>query len=206
MVVTTAMGRVPTADGDRRRFPLRRAVAAGAAAFLAGYLATGALLLVDGGPGASVTVEDATDGGLLDSLRTVGLVFLETHLVATNVDIGRHAATADLLSELGGTVPVAAYHLLPVATIAGVAALFVTAAPFRPADGETSALLGAGLVVGYLPPTLLGLVVFTTARGTVGLAPDPLTGLLFAGFLYPTACGMLGGTLAWRPGDEGLVG
>lgn len=201
LLPTGGMASIRTAGGGEERLPVRRAGAAGAAAFAVGYAATAVLAF------ATSAFEDGrTTAGLasgaLERLRLAGLVFLDAHQVTVRVDIGAHESTTDLVAGTP-TVPAAAYYLLPVVALVGCAALFVAAAPLHPADGEASAWLGAGLVVGYLPPVLVGTLVFDARGPVAALSADPVSGVVFAGVLYPTACGALGGVLAWRQSPDG---
>jgi len=193
------MVRIRTAGGESAWLPYRRAGAAGALAFLLGYGATLGAIRVGGGleQGPARGVVE----GLLDQLRLAGLVFFDAQLVTVRADLGRQVATADLLSQ-APTIPAAGYYLLPIVAIAGCAWLLVATDPVRPADGGASARLGAGLVVGYLPLVVVGTEVFSARGPAVGLSADPITGIVFAGILYPTAFGALGGALAWRRAPE----
>jgi len=96
---------------------------------------------------------------------------------------------------------------VPVVLLAVAGALVAAAADAAdPADG---ALAGGTVVVGYLPVSVLALVLVrwslegsvlgTSVDVTVG--PDPVAAVLVAGLLYPLALGVVGGAVAGLVAD-----
>jgi len=78
-----------------------------------------------------------------------------------------------------------------------------TAANLRFDLGDTSRrryAMNGGLTVltGYLPPALIGAVLFSVARSPPNLAVEPLAGWLLAGFVYPFVFGAIGGRVGYH--------
>jgi len=168
-----------TDEESRSRVSITAGVLAGAGAFVAGYLLTFLLVVVDARAG----------GGRLGAnlFESVGLLFFNAQFVDTAVTTGFSTETFNPLRDAsagGGAIPRALWTLVPVAVL--------VVAGRRAAAGRSSVVGGASIVAGYLPLVALGTVVFQFEE----LSPETWPALLIAGVAFPVACGVLGGVLA----------
>lgn len=93
-----------------------------------------------------------------------------------------------------GTVAVL-YLLVPVILVLAGA---ITAWLVEAVDTAEAATAGGTVAVGYVPVTAAGTFLFAHGIGDTGasIAPDPVTGLLLAGLVYPGVFGAIGGALS----------
>jgi hypothetical protein len=164
----------------------------GAGAYLLGYLLV--YVVAAGRVGDSITgqVLEATGEG---TWKAVGWLFYNAHFVDTvgtfsgfGIEVTR---SVNLVGD--GFSPV--LFLLPPGLLlaAGVAA---TRAAGIPDDAGDAAAAGGAVVLGYLPPAVLGAVVVGVSGDAGSLGPALPSAVLLAGVVYPVAFGALGGLLA----------
>ncbi|MFB6353439.1 MAG: hypothetical protein ABEJ92_05080 [Halobacteriales archaeon] len=87
------------------------------------------------------------------------------------------------------------YVLVPVLLVlAGAATAWLVDA----VDTAEAAVAGATVAVGYFVLAAVGTVLFAHGIGDTGtsIAPDPVTGSLLAGVVYPVVFGAVGGALS----------
>lgn len=132
-----------------------------------------------------------------------GIVYYNAHLAPFEVpaqvfDEQTGVETFNLITNAGGVLTLLVVVPVIVYTVTG--AVGVRKEPTRTARGRGFA--GMLQFTGVLPAALLGLVVFSisTADGTAG--PSLLWAPVLAGFVYPAACGFIGGYLAAAVQDE----
>jgi hypothetical protein len=63
-------------------------------------------------------------------------------------------------------------------------------------DVTDAAFAGASVAVGYLPLSLLGIVVFEVSLGSSSGGPDPVLAVGLAGVVYPVVFGTIGAVVA----------
>ena len=173
-----------------------RGAAAGAVAYLLGYLLTYAWQApaVDESLQGINFVADLLGGATVPTWKGVGWLFYNAHVVSTRVPtMGGGARMVNFVSQSEEGALVLLYALAPVLLVlAGVAA-----ARYGSADRPgTAAAAGATVVVGYLPLAIVGaLLVGHTFGGDVRIAPDLITAVAVAGIVYPAFFGAVGGAL-----------
>lgn len=160
-------------------------VAAGAGAFLAGYLLT--VLVVVLGP-------SSTAGGVWGVLVLLAFVFYSAHNVAVEAEnLGR----VDMLEQSardGTAVPVVVFYAIPILVLLVTAAL-VTARYTEPRDPIQSVGAIAGLTGGYALLSAAGTVVFTS-QTVIGAPARLVLGEAVAfGVVYPVVFGTIGAAL-----------
>ena len=173
-----------------------RGAAAGAVAYLLGYVITYAWQAptVDESLQGINFVADLLGGATVPTWKGVGWLFYNAHVVSTRVPtMGGGGGMVNFISQSEEGALVALYVLVPVLLVlAGVAA-----ARYGNADRVgTAAASGATVVVGYLPMAVVGaLLVAHTFGGDVRIAPDLITAVAVAGIVYPAFFGAVGGAL-----------
>lgn len=175
-----------------------RGTVAGVAAFVVGYVLVYAW--------RAPAVNDSLRGlnflaqllgvDAIPTWKGVGWLFFGAHGVATRFPLpGGGTEFVNLVEQSGDGTVVVLYVLVPVLlSLAGaVTAWFVDAR-----DPVAGAAAGATVAVGYLVLAALGTVLFTHGIGNSGasIAPDPVTGVLLAGLVYPVTFGAIGGALS----------
>lgn len=192
------MASIDTVGNGETAVPYRSAALSGAVAFVVGYVLTFGLLLVDGAMQSSEASDDS-GGSIVEGLQAIGLFFFDTQFVETEFSGGFYGGASISLLEAASTeIPVLLYRLVPVVVIASVAFVYVLAVGLEPVGRDASAKLGATVVVGYLPLAVLGVLLFPIEEGSAEFQPELFPAIVFAGIVYPVACGALGGALAWR--------
>ena len=61
------------------------------------------------------------------------------------------------------------------------------------ADPTSAARNGAAVMLGYLPLSVIGAVLFAVSVGDATAGPDLVTAVLLAGMVYPLVFGAVGG-------------
>jgi len=188
------------------RLPLNAAVLGrgalmGAVAYVLGYLLT---FLVVSASGSGSSGDSPVPGW-----KVIGWYFYNGHFV--NLDVsGQFAglAASDLSSLVAASdsATVQLVYLVPVvALLAAAVILYRQVGPL--AEARDAALVGALVVVGYLPLALVGALVtaytgsisiFGFEVGSVTIQPQLLPAVLLAGVVYPLAFGALGALGASR--------
>ena len=172
-----------------------RGAAAGFAAFLVGYVLTYAW--------RAPAVEDSLSGlnvlarllgvETIPTWKGVGWLFYGAHGVATRFPTATGGTELVNLVEQSGDGTVAfLYVLVPVLLLLAGAVAARLADAWSAREG---AVAGATVTVGYLLPAAVGTVLFAHAIADTGasIAPDPVTGILLAGVVYPLVFGGVGG-------------
>lgn len=173
-----------------RRVPLGVGALAGALAWFLGYLLTFVVTSgrIEAFQGSFLGRVAELFGIEVPTWKVVGWVFYNAHFVNTAAGGG----TGSAIGGDGGFTPL--LYVVPplVLFAAGLAVGRASGAE----DAANAALDGATLLVGYLPLSVLGTVLFeaTVAGTTVG--PSLVPGVLLAGVLYPAVFGAVGAGVA----------
>lgn len=182
-----------TDDGIAERVPFGVGAAAGAGAWVFGYLLT---YLVTSG-----TIRENL-GALLDAAdigvwQAVGYVFFNAHFVNTVVDVPLIGGATTFIGGDGGFTPL--LYVVPALLLLGAGLAVGRSAGAGSMDGANAAVAGASVVIGYGLLSVVGVFVFATENVT----PEAVTGILLAGVLYPVALGAAGAVVA-KVTDGGL--
>ncbi len=175
-----------------------RGAVAGLAAFVVGYVLTYAW--------RAPAVADSLRGlnvlaGLLGvetvpTWKGVAWLFYGAHGATTRFPtLGGGTELVNVVEQSGDGTVALLYVLVPaLLLLAGAAAARVAGARTAGEGGGA----GATVAVGYVVPAVAGTVLAAHAIGETGasIAPDPVTGALLAGVVYPTAFGAIGGAAA----------
>lgn len=173
--------------GDRD-LPVGIGAAAGVAAWVLSYLFTYII--------ASADIQNSLFGRVLEAAeigvwQAVGWVFFNAHFVNTVVDLGLFGGGT--VNAVGGEDGFTALlYVIPplVLVVAGLAVgRYAGAHQMDPAD---AALSGLTVVLGYGLLSVVGVFLFASENVT----PDPVTGILLAGILYPVVFGAVGAVAA----------
>lgn len=201
------VGRQSTSIGDVVQRNLTNGALVGIGAYLAGYVLTYLLVIVDG-------VESQGD---IETWKAVGWVFYN----AQNVDLtfvgsaGSASVTENFrlfedgsgVGNLGSTVPEIVYYLVPVVVLLGAGYVAYQRADTADLPTAQVAAIGATSVVGYLVLVILGRFLFEATGSFLGadlaIAPDLGTAVVLAGIVYPLVLGALGAVLASAQGTGG---
>jgi hypothetical protein len=203
------VGRQSTSIGDVVQRNLAGGALVGAGAYLAGYLLTYLLVIVDG----------VESGGDIETWKAVGWVFYNAHNVdLTFVGSAGSASITETFTlfeesagtaNLASTVPQFVYFLVPAVALAVggyVAYQRADTSGLQPAQG---AAVGATILVGYLALIVLGRFLFEATGSFLGadlaIAPELGTAVILAGIAYPLILGG-GGALLARSQDTGQRG
>lgn len=128
--------------------------------------------------------------------KGVAWLFYGAHGVTTRFPLPAGGPElVNLIEQSGDGTLALAYVLVPVILLL-VGAVTARLAGARSAVEGGAA--GATIAVGYVVLATVGTVVTAHAIGDAGssIAPDPVTGVLLAGAVYPLVFGAIGGTLA----------
>lgn len=134
-----------------------------------------------------------------------GWVFYNTHFVETTLPEAGYqkgSTTANILLETSSlTIPAVVWALIPVLVLVG-AGYATTNVLDRHTTRKGSAIAGGTIVIGYLPLTAAGILLFSAAYGPntsyeVSMGPEPLLAIGLMGLVYPAVLGAIGGILAW---------
>lgn len=182
------------------RLPYLRGFAAGAGAALLTYLVTYVWQVEpirEQLEGVNFLLE-FFGGQTIPGWKAVGWLAFNAHFVAfVRPEIGGGTTSQSFIAS--GESP-ALLYALPVALLLA-AGFGLTWMDRRGAGrlGGTSpgrgAAVGATTAVGYLPLAVGGVFLFTVTRGDATIQPDPVTGILLAGVVYPLVLGTVGGVL-----------
>lgn len=166
---------------------------AGVVAYLLGYLVS-YLWQADGVReslrGINAVLE-LFGGEPIPAWQAVGWLFYNAHWVDfTYPAIAGGRVSTNLVAS--GDAPIVLALLPPLVLLGAGVAL----ASWATVDGlESGARAGAAVTVGYLPVAVVGLFAFRVSRAGGTVAPDPVTGVLLAGVVYPLLFGAVGGAL-----------
>ncbi|MFP8957472.1 hypothetical protein ACLI4Y_12135 [Natrialbaceae archaeon A-CW3] len=181
-------------------FTLKGGALGGVGAFIAGYVLTYLLVLVDSE--LEYTEESA-------AFELIGTMFYNAHFVDAEFvfaegTVFEGTRRLNIIAEESTQFPEPVFYLVPVAILFGVGALIAHRSVPTTATGVEGAKAGASVVVGYLPLAVVGTVLFETTaefeilgetiRSTFG--PDVLMSIIFVGLVFPVVLGAVGGFLA----------
>lgn len=175
-----------------------RGAVAGAAAFIVGYVLTYAW--------RAPAISDSLRGmnflarllGIesIPTWKGVAWLFYGAHGVATRFPtVGGGTQLVNMVEQSGDGTITLLYVLVPVLILlAGAATAWLVDA----VDTGEAATAGATVAIGYFVLATAGTVVFAHAVGDTGarIAPDPVTGVLLAGLVYPVVFGGIGGAIS----------
>ena len=173
--------------------PYSHGTIAGVAAFVLGYLLTYVLYesrVREALEGVNAVLQ-FFGGGQIPAWQAVGWLFFNMHYVRTHLPGMGGTRTQNFISS--GDFP-AFLFAIPVVILLGTGFLLVWSR--GPSDRRTDALDGATIAIGYAGMAIVGVFLFGVTRGDASIAPDPITGVLLAGIVYPLVLGAIGGTLA----------
>lgn len=176
-----------------RTRPIARGTAFGVVAFLAGYLVTylwQASNVRESLSGINALIQ-FFGGEQIPAWKAVGWVFFNAHYVRTQLPSLGGTQTRNFVAA--GDFP-ALLYAVPVVVL--LLAGFLLAWSRRPADLQDGALDGAMVAVGYAGAAIVAVFLFGATRGDASITPDPVTGVLLAGVVYPLVLGAVGGALA----------
>lgn len=173
-----------------QRVPLGVGAAAGALAWLLGYLLT---YVVTSGrfrefQGSFLGQVADLFGLEMPTWKVVGWVFYNAHFVDTVAGSG--AGTA--IGGDGGFTALL-YAVPPLVLFAAGLAVGRSAGS---EDATAGAVAGASVLLGYLPLSVLGVLLFETVVAGTAVAPDLAAGVVLAGVLYPAVFGAAGAGVA----------
>lgn len=175
-----------------------RGGAAGAVAFLLGYLITYAWRApaVQESLSGINAIADLLGAQTIPTWKGVGWLFYNAHVVSTRVPaLGGGDRMVNFIAASDGNALTALYVLVPVMLVLAGAVVARYGRADRPASAAAS---GATVIVGYLPLAVLGaLAVGHTFGEGITVAPDLITAVALAGVVYPAFFGAVGGA-AWQ--------
>jgi hypothetical protein len=198
------VGRQSTSIGDVVQRNLLGGALVGAGAYVAGYVLTFLLVIVDGVEGQ----------GDIETWKAVGWVFYNAH----NVDLaftgsGGGATITESFtlfeegaSNLASTVPQFVYFVVPAVALAVAGYVAYQRSATAGLGGAQAAAVGATILVGYLALVVVGRFLFQASGAFLGadlaIAPELGTAVVLAGIVYPLVLGA-GGALLARSQDDG---
>ncbi|MFP9191590.1 hypothetical protein [Natronosalvus vescus] len=182
--------------------PLKEGALGGVGAFVAGYVLTYLLVMVDS------ELEYTDESSAFELIGTVfyNAHFVDAEFVFASGTVFEGTRRLNIIAEESTQFPEPVFYLVPVAILFGVGALIAHRSLPAAATGVEGAKAGASVVVGYLPLAVVGSVLFEataefeilgeTIRSTFG--PDMLMSIIFVGLVFPLVLGAAGGFLARR--------
>jgi len=173
--------------------PLIRGTVVGVATFLAGYLATylwQASRVRESLSGINAILQ-FFGGEQIPAWKAVGWLFFNAHFVRTQFPGFGGMQSQNFIAS--GDFP-ALLYAVPVLFL--LAAGFLLAWIRTPADLQQGAMDGATIAIGYAVVAVVAVFLFGASRGDASIAPDPITGVLLAGIVYPLVLGAVGGAIA----------
>lgn len=176
-----------------RTRPIGRGTVAGVVAFVAGYLVTylwQAAHVREWLDGVNAILQ-FFGGESLPAWKAVGWVFFNAHFVRTQIPTVGGTRTQNYIAS--GEFP-ALLYAVPIVLL--VATGFLLVRSRHPTDLQDGAIDGATIAIGYAGAAIVGVFGFGATRGEVTVAPDPVTGVLLAGIVFPLVLGAIGGALA----------
>lgn len=172
---------------------LGRGTVAGVVAFVAGYLVTylwQASQVREALAGMNAILQ-FFGGEQIPAWKAVGWLFFNAHFVRTQIPGLGGPQTRNFIAQ--GDFP-ALLYAIPVILL--LAAGFFVAWTLHLDDVQASAMSGAMVAVGYGLTAILALFAVGATRGDASISPDPVTGILLAGIVYPLVLAGIGGALA----------
>lgn len=176
-----------------RTRPIGRGAAAGVTAFLAGYLVTylwQANRIRESLEGINAILQ-FFGGQQIPAWNAVGWLFFNAHFVRTQLPAVGGTQTQNFIAS--GDFP-ALLYAVPVLILLTAGFLLVWSR--QPLDIRDGAIDGAFVAIGYTGAAIVAVFVFGASQGDASISPDPVTGVLLAGVVYPLVLGAIGGALA----------
>jgi len=173
-------------DTDAKR-AAGRGLAGGIAAWILGYLV---VYLLHGGSVRNSFGADVLEVFTGDPVawKLVGWLFYNAHNVAVQISLlGQRSV--NLVAGAEEAALTALFLVPPVLLVLGGA----VAAWNTAAEPTTAARNGAAVVLGYLPLSLAGAVLFAIGGEDASAGPALVTAVLLAGLVYPLVFGAVGG-------------
>lgn len=173
--------------------PLVRGTVVGVATSLAGYLVTylwQASRVRESLSGINAILQ-FFGGEQIPAWKAVGWLFFNAHFVRTQFPGFGGMQSQNFVTS--GDFPVLLYAV-PVVLL--LATGFLLAWTRQPVDLQQGAMDGATITIGYAGVAVITVFLFGASRGDASIAPDPVTGVLLAGIVYPLVLGAVGGALA----------
>lgn len=182
-------------ERDERRFsiPVAAGGAAGAGAWVLGYLVT-ALVASDRLRDDVVVEIFRTLAGNPSDWRLAGLLFYNGHYVDTRFPPMAFAPSA--YNYVSADENLGILFLVAPLALAGAGAVVAARSRGELRSVGDGAIAGATVIVAYLPLAAVGVVVFSIEAGNGTIRPDPIAAILLAGIVYPVVFGGIGGVLA----------
>jgi uncharacterized membrane protein (GlpM family) len=178
-------------NDDGNGTPYGVGLAAGLAAWVLGYLVFYVAYASDiRNSLAGEALNALTDGG--GTWRAVGWYFFNGHAVSVTTDIPIVGTNAVTFLPEGAVLP---YLVAPVLLL--VAGLLVGSRAGTDGVGD-AAVTGLLVVPGYFALSLVGVFLFAISTENASVAPDPVTGILLAGLVYPAVFGAVGALVGDR--------
>ncbi|WP_459192646.1 transporter [Halosimplex sp. J119] len=166
-------------------------LAGGIAAWVLGYLA---LYLTH-----ASNIENSLGSNVLSALtdenvtwKLVGWLFYNAHNVTVKIPGLFGGQTAQNFVAGAEETALTAFLVVPplLLVAAGIVAAWNTAS-----EPTTAARNGAVVVLGYLPLSVAGAILFAISVGDATAAPNLVTAVLLAGVVYPLLFGAVGGLI-----------
>jgi len=169
-------------------FPLQQGALFGAGAFIVGYLVTFLWLMID----ISSEEMDAT-------FEAAGWLFFNAQFVRIEFD---GPATLDFLGLNASanviSLPAIVFTIAVGLILFGAGYLLTTRLLEPGTTTDEGTVYGASIVVGYLPLSFLGALLFEMSYLNTEGTPDIFMAVLIAGIVFPAIIGALGGYYAVR--------
>jgi len=169
--------------------PLQPGALYGAGAFVAGYVVTYLLMMIE-------VSTDTVD----NTFEFAGWLFFNAQFVRIE---GSGSGTFDVLASLAAADEIGLPSLLFTVAVALVmfaaGYLLVKSSLYPGMTTDEGSVYGASIVVGYLPLAFLGALLFEGSEsGLSGGTPDIFAAVLLAGIVFPAIIGAVGGYYAVR--------
>lgn len=205
------------------RYTLVRSFVLGAVAYLSGYLVTFVWLgnritpiadhvraeIIHFGPtgltiGSEPSLTDLINefGGISSSVWA-GWLFSNAHFVPLKLDTSFRVTTQSIPNILLVAEQSSLLFLFLIPPIALLVAGWLSGRLSRPSVGSSlpaGASQGLSVVIGYLPLTVAGVLLFSVSRSMdgFGIGPQFLPAVLVMGIIYPVIFGGIGGWLSTK--------
>lgn len=187
-------------SATNRSWPIGPGTAAGLVAFIAGYLVTylwQVNRIRESLQGINAILQ-FSGGEELPAWKAVGWLFFNEHFVDTLLPGLGGAQTRNFIAS--GDFP-AILYAVPVVVL--LVTGFLLAWSRGRVDLRTGAMDGATITLGYALAAVITVFVVGATRGDASITPDPVTGVLLAGIVYPLVFGAIGGALAGTVASAG---
>jgi len=192
--------------------PLVRGGVAGLAAYVVGFILTFALIRIDG---------DLERGDFLEqvgasSVDFAGWVFYNAHFVdisvSSDIPFLSGQDSGSLLSDSPTQLPEFVYYLVPIVVL--ILAGFAVARLSPVSSLADGAVAGATILLGYLPLTVVGTVLFAASEqvgggsggfqieSSVSVSVETGPAIILAGLVFPAVLGAIGGVIASQTQDN----